>query len=278
MVARRANRTALPQRTSTVTDHRTKHRQLVPNSGVRDHAYRAVIAVVKGFFALTNIRFDIRGAHHLPSSGPAVIASNHISYLDFTFLGLAADRHGRRIRFMAKGSLFRLPVIGPLMRAMGHIPVERVTGAGAYRHAYRALADGQLVGVFPEATISRAWTLKPFKKGAARLAVEQRVPLVPTATWGGQRLLTVDGRHTLRRGIPVMIYIGEPIHPRPWQSIEEVNELLRVAMGELLDAAQRDYPERPATLRDRWWLPRHLGGSAPDPVDAAVIDAARVRL
>ena len=248
------------------------------NQGPRDRAYRAVIRSCKGLFAVLDIRFDLRGAHHLPASGPAVIASNHISYLDFTFLGLAADQQGRLVRFMAKGSLFRMPVIGSLMRAMGHIPVERATGAGAYRHAHRALADGQLVGVFPEATISRAWTLKPFKKGAATLAIEQGVPLIPTITWGGHRLLTVDGRRSLRRHLPVMIFVGEPIHPRHGQSIDDVNELLRVAMGELLAAAQRDYPDRPANLRDLWWVPRHLGGSAPDPVLAAVIDAAKIRV
>lgn len=239
--------------------------------------YRAIIRLCKGFFALMDIRFDIRGAHHLPASGPAVIASNHISYLDFAFLGLVADRHRRLVRFMAKGSLFRLPVIGTLMRAMGHIPVERATGAGAYRYAHRALAGGQLVGIFPEATISRAWTLKPFKKGAATLAVEQGVPLIPTITWGGHRLLTVDGRHSLRRHVPVTILVGKPIHPQPGQSIDDVNEVLVMAMSALLDVAQREYPERPADLRDLWWVPRHLGGSAPGPVEAAVIDAAKIR-
>jgi 1-acyl-sn-glycerol-3-phosphate acyltransferase len=243
-----------------------------------DRVYRTIIRIFKAFFAVMDIRFDIRGAHHLPAGGAAVIASNHTSYLDFTFLGLAADRHGRLVRFMAKGSVFRLPVIGWLMRAMGHIPVERATGAPAYRYAYRALQDGQLVGVFPEATISRAWTLKPFKRGAATLASELAVPLIPTITWGGHRLVTVDGRGSLRRHIPVMIFVGEPIHPQPWQSIEEIDALLRTAMGELLDAAQREYPDRPVSLRDRWWLPRHLGGSAPDPVQAAVIDAAKVRI
>ncbi len=243
-----------------------------------ERVYRAVIAIFKGFFAVMGIRFDIRGAEHLPASGPAVIASNHISYLDFTFLGLVADGRGRFIRFMAKGSIFRLPVVGWLMRAMGHIPVERATGAGAYRHAHRALAQGQLVGVFPEATISRAWTLKPFKKGAATLAVEQGVPLIPTVTWGGHRLLTVDGRYALRRHVPVTIVLGEPIHPQPGQSIQDVSDLLRTAMAQLLDTAQREYPDLPVDLRDRWWLPRHLGGSAPDPTSAAIIDAAKVRV
>ncbi|SDO58913.1 1-acyl-sn-glycerol-3-phosphate acyltransferases [Nakamurella panacisegetis] len=244
---------------------------------MRDRVYRVVARIARGVFGLLDIRFDIRGAHHLPAAGPAVIASNHISYLDFAFVGLVAQQRRRMVRFLAKGSVFRRPLIGPLMRAMGHIPVSRASGAGAYRHAERALQSDQFVGVFPEATISRSWTLKPFKVGAAALATDQRVPLVPIVTWGGHRILTVDGRYHLRRHLPVTILVGEPILPDPARTATEANALLGHRMAGLLDLIQRDYPERPADLRDRWWLPRHLGGSAPDPVSAAAIDAARIR-
>ena len=245
---------------------------------MRDKVYRGVVGIARGFFRLLDIRFDIRGSEHLPATGPAVIASNHISYLDFAFVGLIALQRRRMVRFLAKGSVFHLPLIGPLMKAMGHIPVNRASGggAGAYRHAERALQSDQLVGVFPEATISRAWMLKPFKVGAAALAVEQRVPLVPIVTWGGHRLVTVDRRYHLRRHMPVTIAVGEPILPDPADTVPQINARLQQRMAELLDTVQRDYPDRPANLRDRWWLPRHLGGSAPDPVQAAVIDAARI--
>ncbi len=244
---------------------------------MQDRAYRVIIGLFRGYFRLLAIGFDIRGAEHLPVDGPAVLAANHVSYLDFAFIGLVADRRRRVVRFLAKGSLFRLPVVGALMGAMGHIPVDRSSGAGAYRHAERALCQGELVGVFPEATISRAWTLKPFKSGAAKLALAQRVPLIPVVTWGGHRLLTVDRRYSLRRHVPVTVLLGEPIHPLPGQTVAEINERLRCAMAALLDGAQRDYPYRPIGPGDRWWLPRHLGGSAPDPVQAATIDAARIR-
>jgi 1-acyl-sn-glycerol-3-phosphate acyltransferase len=259
--------------------HLAGGKHMVRGKPVHDGVYRAIITTVKGFFALMAIRFDIRGVEHLPATGPALLASNHISYLDFTFVGLAADKRRRVVRFLAKGSIFRVPVVGWLMGAMGHIPVDRaaVSGAGAYRHAERALREGQIVGLFPEATISRAWTLKPFKQGAATLAVEQQVPLVPMVTWGGQRLITVDGRYSLRRHMPVTILLGEPILPEPGRTIDEVNAELRLRMDALLETAQQDYPDRPVRLRDTWWLPRHLGGSAPAPAEAAIIDAAKIR-
>ena len=247
-------------------------------SSGHDRVYRVIVWIFHRYFALMAIRFDIRGAEHLPAQGPAVVAMNHTGYLDYTFVGLAADHRHRLIRFLAKSSIFRVPLIGSLMRAMGHVPVDRASGsrAGAYRHAERSLRNGELVGVFPEATISRSWTLKPFKWGAATLALEQQVPLIPVVTWGGHRLITVDLRYTLRRHLPVTVLVGEPIPPVPGRTVEDVNDLLRLRMQELLDKAQRDYPDRPTTLRGAWWLPRHLGGTAPDPAQAALMDAARV--
>ena len=87
-----------------------------------------------------------------------MLASNHVSYLDFIFAGLARDPAERLVRFMAKQEVFAHPVSGPLMRAMHHIPVDRSAGAGAYGHAVKALRAGEVVGVFPEATISRSFT------------------------------------------------------------------------------------------------------------------------
>ncbi len=246
---------------------------------MRDRVYRTIVRIGRACFWLLAIRFDIRGQEHLSTSGAAVVASNHISYLDFAFVELVGDDRGRMIRFLAKGSLFRLPVVGRLMVAMGHIPVHRAAGAGAdaYRQAERALERGEVVGVFPEATISRAWTLKSFKRGAAALAVRYQVPLIPVITWGGHRLITVDRRYSLRRHVPVVVVVGEPIRPQPGQSIDDVNALLRERMADMLDEVQREYPDRPAGPRDAWWLPRRLGGTAPDPAEAAVIDSAKVR-
>jgi 1-acyl-sn-glycerol-3-phosphate acyltransferase len=173
--------------------------------------YRAVIRMFRIAFRFLGLRFDLRYIDRIPSSGPAVLASNHLSYLDFTFVGLAAGSHGRLVRFMAKKSTFDSRISGPLMRAMRHIPVDRLSGAAAYRKAVRALRGGELVGVFPEATISRSFTLKSFKLGAATMAVREQVPLIPVALWAPQRTFTVDKRYSVRRGKTIMVLIGEPI-------------------------------------------------------------------
>ena len=240
--------------------------------------YRLTIRAFRLLFALLGLRIDMQGQERLPTSGPAVVACNHIGFLDFALVGLAADRRHRLVRFMAKQSTFDNPVSGPLMRAMRHIPVDRACGAPAARQARDELRRGELVGIFPEATISRAWTLKPFMRGAATLAVRERVPVIPVAVWGGQRVLTVDGRWSLRRGKAITILIGEPISPATGADVAAIEAELRQRMQDLLDRAQRDYPDPPRDDADRWWVPQHLGGSAPSPQEAAELDAAALNV
>lgn len=241
-----------------------------------DLTYRVVVRVFGLAFRLMGYRFDVRGVEHLPTTGPAVVAGNHIGFLDFTFIGYAARARNRRIRFMAKRSVFELPVVGRLMRAMRHIPVDRRSGARAYRQALRLLDDGQVVGVFPEATISRSWLLKPFKPGAAGLAASRRVPLVPVIVWGGHRIHTVDGHRSLRRRMPITIVLGEPLQPMAGERVDELSLRLHAVMDALLAEAIDTYPAVPRDDEDRWWLPADRGGSAPDPETAAVLDRAAV--
>ena len=96
----------------------------------------------------------------------------------------------RLVRFMAKKAVFDHKISGPLMRGMHHIPVDRKAGAGAYDEALAALRAGEVVGVFPEATISQSFEVKQLKTGAARMALAAGVPIVPVTIWGTQRLWT----------------------------------------------------------------------------------------
>ena len=92
------------------------------------------------------------------------------------------------------------------------IPVDRQAGAGAYAEAVRALRAGQLVGVFPEATISRSFELKEFKSGAVRMALEAQVPIVPLIVWGAQRMWTKDHPKDLgRKKIPWLVRTGTTV-------------------------------------------------------------------
>lgn len=221
-------------------------------------------------------RFDVRGIEHIPTSGPAVVAGNHIGFLDFTFIGYAARARGRRIRFMAKRSVFELPVVGRLMRSMRHIPVDRASGWRAARMGIEHVRAGEVIGVFPEATISRSWLLKPFKPGAAGIARYCAVPLVPVVVWGGHRILTVDGHRSLRRRIPITITVGEPLMAGGGESTDELTARLRASMESLLSEAIDTYPDTPRDDADRWWLPHDRGGSAPDASTAAVLDREAV--
>ena len=242
-----------------------------------DRVYRNVIRVFKVVFRLLGLRLEVRGEHSLPADGPGVVASNHLSYLDFTFVGLAGSRRRRLIRFMAKTAVFGNRWSGPLMRAMGHIPVDRTSGAAAYRRAARALAAGELVGVFPEATISRSCTLKSFKLGAATLAVREQVPLIPVVLWAPQRTFTVDRHYSLRRGKTILILVGEPIVAGPQADPVEVDAELRRRMDALLVEAWRTYPDRPRDDADRWWVPAAAGGTAPTPEEASAREQAAAR-
>ncbi|MFG2064193.1 lysophospholipid acyltransferase family protein [Micromonospora sp. NPDC048871] len=237
--------------------------------------YPPVIAAAKTMFRVLDLRLNVEGSHHVPRTGGAVMASNHVSYLDFIFCGLGALDSRRLVRFMAKESVFRHRVSGPLMRGMRHIPVDRGAGAESYAAALTALRAGEVVGVFPEATISRSFTVKELKSGATRLAGEAGVPLLPVALWGTQRLWTKGRPRTLtRRHTPITILVGEPLEPADYPDPTAMNADLKIRLSELVDRAQREYPDQPADPEDRWWLPAHLGGTAPTPEQATALDTA----
>ncbi|GAA3156971.1 lysophospholipid acyltransferase family protein [Planomonospora alba] len=241
-------------------------------SAMAEIVYPPVIAAAKTMFRLLDLKIRVEGADRIPRTGGAVLVSNHISYLDFIFAGLAANPSGRLVRFMAKKEVFDHRISGPLMRGMHHIPVDRAAGASAFGSALKALRAGEVVGVFAEATISRSFTVKDIKNGAVRMAVAADVPMIPVSLWGTQRLWTKGRpRKLLQRHVPISITVGEPMHPKRGDDYDAVTKELRERMSDLLDRAQRSYPEIPPGV---WWQPRHLGGTAPTPEEAAAMDAA----
>ena len=194
-------------------------------------------------FRLFGFRFDVRGSEHVPTTGGAIICSNHVSFFDFTFLGLGALPQHRLVRFMAKSSVFDHWFAGRFMRAMQHIPVDRKAGAAAFEAAVRALKDGEVVGVFPEATISTSFTVKDLKAGAARMAVQSGVPIIPAAVWGGHRVATKGHRSSCAAASPVTVILGEPIVAEPG---EKAQSLLRRTRAAMEAAARRGAAHLPA--------------------------------
>lgn len=191
--------------------------------------------------------WHIDGAENLPREGPAIIAVNHVSYLDPLAIGYALDVNRRRPRFLAKAELFSAPVVGWIVRSARQIKVDR---AGRFalrslRYAEKALAEGEVVVIFPEGTTTTNLDLSPGKpkSGVARLALVSGAPVIPCATWGGQWVWT---KHLginpgprkdvwVRFGKPVALddYKGRADDPQAWREVTRriFEEVLVVLAG-----------------------------------------------
>ncbi|CAB4908501.1 lysophospholipid acyltransferase family protein [Rhodococcoides fascians] len=230
--------------------------------------YRSVIGIARTVFAFEGLKFEVEGEEHIPATGGAVIAVNHTGYMDFTYAGLPPRRVKRYIRFMAKKEVFDNKISGPIMRALKHIPVDRGAGAQSYKAAVDSLRKGELVGVYPEATISRSFEIKEFKSGAARMAIEAGVPIIPTVIWGAQRVWTKGYPKRLgRTNTPISIAVGELI--APVGPPNELTDKLRSVMQKMLLELQEGYHHEPGA----YWVPARLGGSAPTLEEADKLDA-----
>jgi 1-acyl-sn-glycerol-3-phosphate acyltransferase len=238
-----------------------------------DAVYPPIIAIVKTLWKYLGLQFTFYGEAHVPKKGSAILAMNHVGYLDFALAGTAVLPSGRLVRFMAKKEIFDNPFAGPLMRGMKHISVDRKNGGPSFISALRALKAGEIVGVFPEATISQSFELKEMKNGVVRLAMESGAPILPTIVWGSQRIWTKKvPRNFSRQNIPIFVSIGEPVSLNPDSDIDESMKLLNARMSELLAQVQNDYPDSPIGQR---WAPARLGGTAPTPQEIAAGKAQR---
>jgi 1-acyl-sn-glycerol-3-phosphate acyltransferase len=214
-------------------------------------------------------RISYLGLENIPDRGGAVIAINHTSYVDWAPSALAAYRRHRRLRFMIKTEMQDVKVVNFLIKHSGTIPVDRDAGGGAYAVAVDRLRAGEIVGVYPEATISRSFELKEFKSGAARMAREAAVPIVPVIVWGAQRMWTKDHpRNMGRKKIPITVAVGSLLDAA--DTSDETSAAMREAMTKLLDKAQENYPHP----QGAYWVPRRLGGSAPTIDEAKALEEA----
>ena len=238
----------------------------------RDRVYPFVTAATRVLFRALDLRIDLLGADRLPADGPVVLASNHVSFLDFTLVGLAA--RPRRVRFLARHEVFAHPVSGPFMRGMHHVPVDRAAPAAAYLAARRLLHDGEAVGVFPEAGISRAYDVRALMPGAVALAVETGAPLVPVAIWGPQRIATAGRPTDLTRGRPVSVAVGEPLRLAPGVDVRAATAHLGVRLQRMLGELQTLPLHQPAPGDGAPpWHPAALGGSAPTRAEASQVES-----
>jgi len=230
--------------------------------------FRTLEILARLVILATGTRITFSGEGNIPERGGAVIAINHTSYVDFLPAALAMQRRHRRLRFMIKAELQQVKVINFLIKHTRTIPVDRGAGADAYAVAVQRLREGEVVGVYPEATISRSFELKEFKTGAARMASEADVPIVPVIVWGAHRIWTKDHpRHIGRHKLPVSVEVGAPL--RAAEDLATTNAALRESMNTLLHRAQQRYPHP----RGAYWVPHRMGGGAPTLAEAAQIEA-----
>jgi 1-acyl-sn-glycerol-3-phosphate acyltransferase len=209
----------------------------------------------------------IRGLENIPASGPFILTPNHITDFDPLVMGTVMLKADRVPRFLAKASLFKVPVLGNALRWLGQIPVERASkrGPDPLRAARMLIDNGWAVIIYPEGTLTREPDLWPMrgKSGAVRAALDSGIPIVPAAHWGAQAVMPrwskrvrIFPRH------PVDVVIGEPFDLSPWKDaprdaatytaatealMTEITRLLEGLRGETAPAGRWDPTEHGQT-------------------------------
>jgi 1-acyl-sn-glycerol-3-phosphate acyltransferase len=160
-------------------------------------------------------RWHVEGLEHVPKEGPAIIAANHIAYLDPLAVAYGVVRAGRRPRFLAKSELMDDRRIGWILRGCGQIEVQRGTrnAVQALEHAFDALERGEVVCIFPEGTVTPDPDLRPMqsKTGTPRLALRSGVPVIPCGVWGTANVWPKSYRHNWRYKQELAVRFGEPV-------------------------------------------------------------------
>lgn len=230
----------------------------------RDHsektpAFRVVEALVAPALA-ASVKLDQRGTENLPAEGPFVLSPNHYSNFDPVVVAWGVWKLKRAPRFLAKASLFKVPVVGWGLRAIGQIPVERAApgrGNSPMSAATALLEEEKGIIVYPEGTLTRDPGLWPMrgKSGAVRLALEHGVPLIPSAHWGVQAILPrYSKKLRLFPRKTVRIVYGPPVdlddlrgHPLDQKTLQEATARVMAAITGLLEELRGE----PAPL-ERW--------------------------
>ncbi len=228
--------------------------------------YRLGEWIVPPMVAMQGTKFRFVGLENIPERGGALLAQNHTSYLDWLPPLFAVRERGRRMYFMIKAEMADVKAVNYVIKHARLIPVDRRSGHDALDVAVQRLREGELIGMHPEATISRSFELREFKTGAARMALDARVPLIPVIVWGAHRIWPKDHKKKVfRNKVPITVAAGRPLAPQG--TPEQLNAALREAMNGLLYRVQEEYPHP----EGEFWVPRRLGGGAPNQEDSRAL-------
>lgn len=204
-------------------------------------AFYSAVRFVVGDGTRLAYRVRLEGTEHVPTTGPAILAPSHRSMMDIPFLAMVTSR---RVRFMGKSSVFKLPVLGTLFSALGSFPVERDgSDFGPVRASLDILAAGELLAVYPEGTRQRGPTIQALQPGAAYLALRAGAPIVPVGIAGSEEILR-GGRGRLPRFGRAAVVVGAPMLPPerttkavPRALVDELSQQLHGALQLVFDRA-----------------------------------------
>jgi 1-acyl-sn-glycerol-3-phosphate acyltransferase len=208
--------------------------------------YRLVVVVVKPLLFLTTSR-DWRRQDGIPNTGGAILAANHVSYVDPLTLGLYVLEAGRTPKYLAKSTLFEIPLLKRVFIGANQIPVYRGTAdaANALSAAVAAVEAGECVLIYPEGSATRdpdCWPMTA-RTGVARLALQTGAPVIPMAQWGPQTLWKYKAKrpHPLPPRKKIHIITGEPVdlsayagRPIDVELLREVTDLIMARITDLL--------------------------------------------
>ncbi len=189
-------------------------------------------------FTMFGARVAFGGGEHLPRTGGALLACNHVSDVDPVYDVAFVISHGRMPRFLAKAELWTMPFVRSVMAGGGHIPVHRASprAADAYKEAIEALRRGEVVVFYPEGTFTTdpaGWPMKA-KNGIARIALATGVPVIPVANWGTRELLPSDRRPRPFPRKTVQVVAGPPVDLSPWRDGPRTRTALDGATGAIM--------------------------------------------
>ena len=184
-------------------------------------------------------RVAFAGGEHVPRTGGALLACNHVSDVDPIYDVAFVISHGRMPRFLAKAELWRIPLVRSVMAGGRHIPVYRAStrAADAYKDAIEALRRGEVVVFYPEGTFTAdpaGWPMKA-KNGIGRIALVTGTPVIPVANWGTQELLAPDGRPRPFPRRTVQVVAGPPVDLSRWLDRPRTRTALDGATAAIMD-------------------------------------------
>ena len=239
------------------------------------------MSAVSGFYSFAKgvltpimtpwVKFSVTGEENLPTEGGFLLVSNHLSNVDPLCLCWYFMKRNTAVRFLAKKSMFSVPVFGWIIKGMGLIPVNRDSNPSAVLAPTReALKAGEVVGIYPEGTLTRdpdQWPME-FKSGAARLALDTGVTVIPLSQWGPQDIMAPYNAKgmDMRPGRRISYHFGAPVDlsdligPAGSEDHDVVNaatarilQAVREGVGQLRGLPVPDTVWDPATQAGPWW-------------------------